>query len=62
MYLFYSSLNCLMVNNRTIKPFYSVRNDFTGLAKAALIAWKLTVSNAIINAAMPAVGNTHHAI
>ena len=30
-------------------PFtpYSVRNDLTGLATAAFIAWKLTVNNAI---------------
>jgi hypothetical protein len=39
--------------------FYSVRNDFTGLANAAFIAWKLTVSNAIVNAANIAIPNTH---
>src|SRR4030095_15765290 len=45
----------------TICP-YSVRNDFTGFAIAALIARKLTVANAISKAAIPAVRNTHHSI
>src|SRR4026209_204768 len=34
---------------------YSVLNDFTGLAIAALIAWKLTVINAIRIAAAPPI-------
>ena len=33
---------------------YSVRNDLTGLAIAAFIAWKLTVNNAITIASNPA--------
>lgn len=37
---------------------YSVRRLFTGLAMAALIAWKLTVSNAINKAVIPAIANT----
>jgi hypothetical protein len=42
--------------------FYSVLNDFTGLAIAALIAWKLTVINVIIKAPPPAAINIHHEI
>ena len=41
---------------------HSVLNDFTGLAIAALIAWKLTVNKAINNAAIPATTNTHQPI
>jgi hypothetical protein len=44
------------------QPPYSVRRLFTGLAIAALIAWKLTVINAISNAARPAAINIHHEI
>ncbi len=36
---------------------HSVRNDFTGLAIAAFIAWKLTVTNAIAIANNPAIKN-----
>ena len=39
---------------------YSVRNDFTGLAIAAFIAWKLTVNKVITNAPAPAVAKIHH--
>ena len=38
---------------------HSVRSDFTGLAMAALIAWKLIVANAISNADAPANMNIH---
>ena len=41
---------------------YSVLKLFTGLANAALIAWKLTVANAIITASKPATANTHQLI
>ena len=37
---------------------YSVLKLFTGFAIAALIAWKLTVSNAINNARSPATRKT----
>jgi hypothetical protein len=37
-----------------IHDLHSVRNDFTGFASAALIAWKPTVINAMSNAATPA--------
>ena len=39
---------------------HSVRNDFTGLAIAAFIAWKLTVSKAIAITNIPANANIHH--
>ncbi len=38
---------------------YSVRRLFTGLARAALMARKLTVSKAIRRAAVPARANIH---
>jgi len=41
---------------------HSVRNDFTGLAIAAFIAWKLTVIIVIKSAAQPASTNTCHLI
>ena len=37
---------------------HSVRNDFTGFASAALIAWKLTVIIVIANAIAPASTKT----
>ena len=37
---------------------YSVRKDSTGFAIAALIAWKLIVSNAITNAVKVVITNT----
>lgn len=40
------------------KP-HSVLKFFTGLATAALIAWKLTVANATINARIADKTNTH---
>ena len=47
-------------NHQIIKSSnYSVRNDFTGLATAAFIAWKLTVINAIIIAKIPAIKNIY---
>jgi len=44
-----------------IDPFtiHSFRNDTTGLATAAFIAWKLTVIKAIKIAAIPATINIH---
>jgi hypothetical protein len=39
-------------------PRYSVLNHFIGLATAALIAWKLIVSNAINNAINVVMANT----
>jgi hypothetical protein len=41
---------------------YSVLNDFTGLAKAALMLWKLAVSSAMAITTMPARANIHQAI
>ena len=38
---------------------HSVRNDFTGFAIAAFIAWKLTVINAISIVIIPAAKNIH---
>jgi hypothetical protein len=38
--------------------FYSVRNDYTGFAIAAFIAWKITDNIAISNAIIPAAANT----
>jgi len=42
--------------------FYSDLNVFTGFIIAALIAWKLTVINAIINASIPASTKIHQPI
>ena len=41
---------------------YSERKDFTGLAIAALIAWKLTVKIAIKMATLPAITKTNQLI
>ena len=41
---------------------YSVLNDFAGFVIAALIAWKLTVINAIKIAVAPAIKNAVHPI
>ena len=41
---------------------YSDLNPLTGLATAALIAWKTTVSRAMAMAKMPASTNIHHCI
>jgi len=41
---------------------HSLLNDFTGLANAALTAWKLTVSNAMTTATAAAAANIHHAM
>lgn len=38
--------------------FYSIRNDLTGFAIAARIAWKLMVNKAINSAEAPASANT----
>ena len=45
-----------------VQTIYSVRNDFTGLATAAFIAWRPTVSKAIINTPTPAKANIHQLI
>jgi len=45
-----------------VQTTYSVRNDFTGLATAAFIAWRPTVSKAIINTPTPAKANIHQLI
>jgi hypothetical protein len=37
---------------------HSVRNDFTGFATAAFIAWKLIVINAIANATIVVITKT----
>jgi len=42
--------------------FYSVRKLFTGLAIAALMAWKLMVIRAIRQATIPTKTNTHQLI
>src|SRR5436190_22153654 len=42
--------------------FYSVRNDFTGLAIPALKAWKPIVIKAMNMANAPAIINTHQPI
>src|SRR4030095_6277451 len=42
--------------------FYSVLKLFMGLATAAFITWKLTVTIAIIKTNKPAAPNIHHAI
>lgn len=39
--------------------FYSVLNDFTGFATAALMAWRPTVNNAIIIAPRAVLKNIH---
>ena len=41
---------------------YSVRKLLTGLARAALMAWKLTVTTAISIDIKPDEINTHHCI
>jgi len=41
---------------------YSVLKLFTGLARAALIAWKLTVNTVIPNAPAPVAINIHQDI
>ena len=46
----------------TFEFYYSVRKEFTGLANAAFMAWKLTVIKAITNAKTPATANTHNCI
>ena len=55
-------LSAVLRLSSTAKAPYSERRLFTGLAKAALIAWKLTVINAIIRAAIPATTNIHQLI
>ena len=41
-------------------PVHSLLKVFTGLANAALIAWKLTVTPAITSAISPETANTIH--
>ena len=43
-------MTVLLLNSTDLTVVHSVRNDFTGLAIAALIAWKLTVNKVITNA------------
>ena len=43
-------------------PLYSVLKLFTGLANAALILWKLMVSNAMMMAANPEIKKIHQLI
>src|SRR5687768_18608943 len=45
-----------------VNKFYSLLKLFTGLAIAALIAWKLTVIKATSKAAKPAIKNIHQLI
>ena len=45
-----------------LKLFYSVLKLFTGFDNAAFIAWKLTVSKAIVIAKMPATIKIHRLI
>src|SRR5438552_4722237 len=52
----------LLNSQLTIDFHYSVRKDFTGLAIAALIAWKLRVMNAINRAVVPAITKTDQPI
>ena len=55
-------LRQLSIIHYSLLRFYSVRNDFTGFAIAAFIAWKLIVTKAITAARIPAVINIHHGI
>ena len=55
----HSTPACRQAGSRFTTHDYSVRNDFTGLATAALIAWKLTVINAINTTNIPAPANIH---
>jgi len=59
--LFYSQ-TCLPAGRLFTLLFYSVLSDFTGFARAAFIAWKLIVINAITAARIPAAKNIHHGI
>ena len=43
----------LKAQSETSGAVHSVRKDFTGFAKAAFIAWKLTVSNVMTSAPKP---------
>ena len=49
----------LLISDLHFQIPYSLLKLSTGLAIAAFIAWKLTVSNAIINAPTPATTKTH---
>ena len=49
-------------DNRDSVTTHSVRSDFAGFVIAALIAWKLTVINAIKIADAPDVRNAAHPI
>ena len=42
------------------RAIYSVRRLLTGFIRAALIAWKLTVSKVMTKAPAPVTANTHH--
>lgn len=41
---------------------YSDLKLFTGLAIAAFIAWKLSVTNAMVNEMIPAKANIHRSV
>ena len=56
------STNYFNSNAAALKLTHSVRKDFTGLAMAALIAWKLTVIIAISVAVAAATIKTHQLI
>jgi len=53
--------NCELAStdNSHVTIYYSVRKDLTGFVTAALIAWKLTVINAIIIAVNPPAIKSH---
>ena len=60
-----SSLNAKAYSERRLSSkdeAHSERRLFTGFAKAALIAWKLIVNNAIIADMIPATANNHQGI
>ena len=54
-----SLCSCVSATADRNDVLHSVRKLFTGLAIAALIAWKLIVMNAINAAINPAMTNTH---
>src|SRR5258706_11020768 len=65
-FLFNSSLHSVIGSRCILYPvlnlLYSVRNELTGLAIAALMAWKLTVNKATASATNPAAINIHQPI
>ena len=55
-------MSFIFIHYRSFKIDYSVLKLFTGLATAALIAWKLTVINEMMIDKKPASANTHQLI